>query len=77
MLGAALSIDWFRKREPIPPKVVVGFLEWTGWCEREAHERFADGAGGAGWWIWHSGSVSHVFYYRHDDGTTPCLYRVT
>jgi hypothetical protein len=77
VLGAALSIDWFRKREPIPPKVVVGFLEWTGWCEREAFDHFARGDHTGGWWIWHSGSVTHTFYSRFDDGITPCVYRVT
>lgn len=73
-----LSLDWFRKPQPIPKSVVVGPLEWAGWCEREAERNFFEERNlGSGWWYWHSGSVSHVFHYRFEDGTTPALYRVT
>jgi hypothetical protein len=75
--GAAISLDWFRKPDKIPPKVVVGPLEWAGWVEREADDYFARDYARSGWWYWHSGSVSHTFYWRYDDAIHPCVYRVT
>jgi hypothetical protein len=77
--GAALSIDWFRKPAKLPDKVKHTPLEWAAYCENEAVRFFESQEGpGSGWWIsksW-SGVVSQ-FEYRHDDGMSPCLYRVT
>jgi hypothetical protein len=75
--GATISLDWFRVPEPIPASVVVGAREWAGWVEREADDYFSRDHGGTGWWYWHSGSVSHTFYWRYDDAIHPCVYRVT
>jgi hypothetical protein len=77
LMFSPISLDWFRRPLPIPPKVVVDRLRWTAWCEREAIEHFERGNLGAGWWIWHSGSVTHQFYWRYDNGETPALYKVT
>jgi hypothetical protein len=78
LMFSPISLDWFRKPQPIPPKVVVDRLRWTAWCEKETVEHFEHfGTGGEGWWIWHSGRVTHQFYWRYDNGQTPTLYKVT
>jgi hypothetical protein len=77
VLFSTISVDWFRRPTPTPPKVVVDRLKWTAWCEREAARNFEEDRKGAGWWIWHSGSVTHTFYWRYENGETAALYKVT
>ena len=74
--GARLSIDWFRRRPPVPAWVSLSPLAWTAWCERQADDHFAPDDRRVGTWHCRAGGASYTLYTRYDDGISPCLYRV-
>lgn len=76
VLVSPISIDWFRKPEPIPSSVKVGPLHWASWCESQATEQI-ENSQHEGWFIWHSGNITHAFHWRMDDGEHAFLLRVS
>ncbi len=70
ILGAPVSIDWFRR-----PEVAEGFDrdDWLGWCERALRD--APGTEGpAGELFTHAGPMGRHVLWRRDDGVTPAIF---
>lgn len=72
VLGARVSVDWFRLRQPTPPEFEP--VNWLGFCERILLEAAPGGSGaGTGTLYTRAGQGSCSIVWRADDGQTPAV----
>jgi hypothetical protein len=74
VLGAAVSLDWFRHPSPRPNPLERPF-HWLAAGEAALRAAQLDGRSGAGEVFVRRGSDWWIFDWRRDDGVTPALVR--
>jgi hypothetical protein len=70
VIGASVSIDWFRLHEPTPEEYQP--YDWLAFCE-SILRKGDNGVAGSGEIFSRIGQKWYGLYWRRDDGVTPAL----